>query len=892
MDEDLKKRIMQRYLAQKSQSSATTVSEEALANDTQLAKALEYIAQHHDALFNMATLEANKAQWEMLCDILNYSCFFTKDSPPILKSVNDERIHFALNHWKNTSIVKKLPQDDYYKRTVSTPETIDLDLGARIAAARNQLYSLTQTMPNSIPFLKDDTQHILKQIDRLQNEIQQLDKLKSATDTQHEDKKKRLEHQLLVFQDLNKINNLKPVTVPNESGASQIYYKLAEATKGVTEKVALISAEKVSTQLYNLELRQGLTIDSYINERDQFKLSTQAMLKLPKHQKIIEVLREAIALNISRLLGLNTARSTSVCYNNQPALFIPFDPIKELNQYATGELFKPGLGLGNETYSHYSTINPVGEGLQADRFIDDFGSSLALFYLSSDTDAIGGYCQNKALTNDKELFIFDQVIMDTDKFKLDSRLSLVPCQAIMKHTRHGQGRNRTLIEDSSIDSKFASLMQLKEHQEQITRYLDRTILQHKQRRKVLEALYQGKPSPQEKQQIISEADNIDLLIKDALQIKTKVQQRISAIDDVLPKTKGCVTNDEVKQALILEKLLHNPVLFNKLGRPYKNPWTSRQDQNVLSISTLENDRMLLSFNRSVSSDLCDYIKKSCGIDSLTAHSPTTLTISRAQLNSLTENMLHPERRTSLEMNTNYLDLSLIQQAYTNGVNKDMLQLIIDYKKVMQGDGLDNEKITCISETIKGIQRLITVEQDKGFGMHLLNKLQFDVQQQLRKLIPEQQLPTQLDDAFNAALKLDRVGDFNQGVAEAIARKRVNNIQFLDFLGRCVQHGHAATNHKNAISESQDLHKDAEELLTALNQPIPILAQLMIQQQADDSLSSVNPIDFMEDNLDEQLHILMKPLNIPPDLEQGATIKEDDVEINNPPVRQRNTIPTM
>ena len=67
---------------------------------------------------------------------------------------------------------------------------------------------------------------------------------------------------------------------------------------------------------------------------------------------------------------------------------------------------------------------------------------------------------------------------------------------------------------------------------------------------------------------------------------------------------------------------------------------------------------------------------------------------------------------------------------------------------------------------------------------------------------------------------------------------------------------------------------------------------MIQQQADDSLSCVNPIDFMEDILDEQLRILIKPLTIPPDLEQGATIKEDDVEINNPSVQQRNTIPTM
>lgn len=251
------------------------------------------------------------------------------------------------------------------------------------------------------------------------------------------------------------------------------YCTLAETIEGVTEKIPLITLAKVKEQLRHLCAQNELDLDSYSESREQYyKLGIEGILKLPKHGDIKEVQREAIALNISRLMGLDTTSSTAVSYNGHPALFIPFDNINLLNEFSSGKIFKVGMGLSGQSYTHYSTIKPLGEGIQADLYIKDFGHALALLYLCCDTDAIGGYCKNKALRNYSSLYIFDQVITDTDKFILDSRISLQPDQFIMKHTRHGQGRNRTLIEDSSLVTKYASLVRLKELKRIITQYCD------------------------------------------------------------------------------------------------------------------------------------------------------------------------------------------------------------------------------------------------------------------------------------------------------------------------------------------------------------------------------------------------------------------------------------
>lgn len=65
-------------------------------------------------------------------------------------------------------------------------------------------------------------------------------------------------------------------------------------------------------------------IEDYDTARERYKLCTEAIIKLPKYGDIREVQHEAIALNISRLLGLDTAITTSITYNNHPALFILF----------------------------------------------------------------------------------------------------------------------------------------------------------------------------------------------------------------------------------------------------------------------------------------------------------------------------------------------------------------------------------------------------------------------------------------------------------------------------------------------------------------------------------------------------------------------------------------
>ncbi|CAM2818362.1 hypothetical protein [Legionella worsleiensis] len=846
MDAAQKKRIIKRYIKERSESpDRVNLEDDALAPYAALDGLLDHITLNNNGLFDFATLELDELQWKNFTDVLNYSTVFTAGSPPTLTGIKERSAEFGLNYLRNARDISALPKSNYYARPTSIPAEADLELNEEIQNARAKLYALLQTVPGETAFNPADIAQVNLRIKTV------TDLIKPLADANPQ--KALLLNRLNILMDLNKVNQLERIAIPLDNGATSVYCTLAEAAGGVTEKISLVSVDSVKTQLGRLNEQEDLTVERYNQNRAQFKLSTEAIIKLPKHGDIKEVQREAMALNISRIMGLDTGSSTTISHKGHPAMFVPFDNIQLLSEFSSGKTFTAGLGIGGQTYTHYSTIKPVGEGMQGDRFVDDFGNSLALFYLCSDTDAVGGYCQNKALRNGRSLFVFDQVIMDSDKFILDSRLSLQPNQFIVKHTRHGQGRNRTLIEDSSMVSKYASILHLKESGAKIIQYANHVAWQHHNRAETLRDQLGGVLDRATRDRLLDELKDVEILERDAITIKTKIEGRIKKIDEVLPKTTGVVSSDEVRQALILEKLIHNPVLFSDDGRPYKNPWTNRQTNTVQSIRDMGNGSVQINFKSKVPPDMMQFIKRHGGGDSMALVSAKVLTISKADLNTLSEGMLHPEHQTILSPDRDYLareDLAAIKSAYGVGHRTRIINTITTYKSIMNdAERRPADKIAALTKTEADLKEFIRTAKDKGLGMHVLKKFYFDAQQQLQKLMNPDLMPANLNEAFSAALKLDRVSEFNAVVREAIAQNKLADAQFTGFLTACIQKAALATNHPEGVRESQNLSLDAQRVINHFQLPaVPILMQLAVHEVADDGVAHLDPLAALEDDL--------------------------------------------
>ncbi len=858
VDAAQKNRILKRFLKEKSTTPAdVNLDDPGLVPYAAMDRLLDSIVLNNNGLFDFATFEADENKWKEFSKIIDFSCKFTAGSPPTLTKIDEKSTNIALRYFQNSRVIEALPKDNYYGRATATPAA-DVELNDRIAGSRAKLYALIQTFPGATVFNPTVNAEVTSRISAIEALIKPL--------LDSDPQKAILQKRLTILTDLSKINQLKAISIPQDNGPALAYCTLAEATGGVTEKVALISLAKVKLQLGNLSGNDALTVDNYNDNRGNYSLGTEAILKLPKHGKVVEVQREAMALNISRMMGLDTARSTTVSYDGHPALFVPFDRIKQLSEFSSGKTFTAGLGIKGQTYTHYSTIKPVGGGMQSDRFVNDFGNSLGLFYLCSDTDAVGGYCQNKALRNANTLFIFDQVVMSDHKFVLDSRLSLQPDQFLMKHTRHGQGRNRTLIEDSSMVTKFESIMQLKDMSDRILQYASHTAFKHSNKAKEIRQSLTGRITEEQRVKLNTELTDVVKLEEDALLLKAKMQERVASIDGVLPKTTGVVSREEVRQALILEKLMHNPVLFSDDGRPYKNPWTNRQDNPALSINDLGNGSVQINFKSKMTAEMVDFIKAHGGGASLTLTSPKVLTISKAHLSALREDMLHPENTLALAPATDYLapaDLSVIKKAYDSGHKTRIIECIGIYRAEMNKAVTPvNEKLAWIKDTEIMLKEYVDTAKDQGFGMHILKKFYFDAQQQMQRLMNPLHVPAQLNQAFAAALKLDRVAEFNAVVREAIAQKKLTDPQFTAFLTYCIQREAAATNHAEAKQESLAVSLEAQRVIGQLKIVVPLAIQLA--GDVPDGLIHVDPLADLRRDLDDEMRVLVEePVVIAP-----------------------------
>ena len=813
MDTEQIKRITRLYLQARSPTPDIIFDDKALETYEAIGESILSIEENAREFINMSTVELDPKKMDILFDILDHTVGLQRGSPPKIKARNEESELSRINFWCRDEALSTLPGCDYYARKTEMPA--DPALSELIAQSLRKLQPIAQEF---LPKLNIYDQVALqRQIKTMKNEVDAAAIGSTA--------RLLAEQKLNVLNDINKIHKLTLITIPQENSPALSYCILDEEAGGVTEKIALIHRDKVEAKLISLIESNDLTFADYCEQRKQYELKTNAIIKLPKHGKIKEVQREAMALNLSRMLEFNTAQSTMISHDSIPALFVPFDDIHLLKDISDGKHLQ-ALSFSRTKYTHYATLNAVGEGLQAENFIEDFGYSLGLFYLCSDTDAVGGNRQNKAL-QDNKLYIFDQVIMEKDKFGLDSRLSMQPISWLTMHTRWDQGRNRTLIEDSSMDRKFESLMQLKSEQPKLLQYCDRVAHLHRQHIKELEIICgKAETPPYEQEKLKEQIELLHMLAKDADTLQEKINQRINRIDLLMLKGSENIDPLLVKQTLILEKLFNKPTLFTGLGRPYRNPWTQRNALHAVEIMPMEGapDQFKITFDKAIPDDILVMLQHHIGVDALQRgrNSLKELVIQEAQLRALNETILFPEHQLDLVSNVDYLrpqDLDVIEQGYDKSNGRKILREIEEYHTAMDNVLFrPNFKLKHMHTTEVTLKRIIATSSDKGFGMHVLKKFQFDVQQRLQRLIPPEHLPPTINQAFSAALRLDRVSQFNAVVQEAIKHDRITDSVFLDFLDACINKEREATNHFKAKTLSTELDELAKTVMQQLQQP--------------------------------------------------------------------------
>ena len=383
--------------------------------------------------------------------------------------------------------------------------------------------------------------------------------------------------------------------------------------------------------------------------------------------------------------------------------------------------------------------------------ISDLGQAIGLFYLCSDTDAMGGYNQNKALKGN-ELFVFDQVFFTQDKLGIDSRLSLQPTKWFTKHTRHDQGRNRTLIEDASIEVKYSALMQLKKNKGALEEYCDQVISIHHS------AL---KTQKDKKPQIKAEIDQTRALLNDAIKVKKKLIERIDAIDKVFPRVDSKLNSQTnwILPTLTLEKLVNKPRLFTDSARAYRTSWTQRNPIRCTSVKQdKDSDFVIVKFNKVVSTDLLEALREKTGNpDSPTRNWFRNIRIRKTDLLAINENILFPEQNPLQNFNEHkFLDCKQLQALkghYEAGHKTKVIDLIGRYELYMKN--IQHKLLSRMIDSTR--QDLVTLRdsaEDKRFAQHVLKKFEFDVQQKLQRMIPQESMPTDLKAAFEASIKID------------------------------------------------------------------------------------------------------------------------------------------
>jgi hypothetical protein len=109
------------------------------------------------------------------------------------------------------------------------------------------------------------------------------------------------------------------------------------------------------------------------------------------------------------------------------------------------------------------------------------------------------------------------------------------------------------------------------------------------------------------------------------------------------------------------------------------------------------------------------------------------------------------------------------------------------------------------------------------------------------MISPLKVPVRLNDAFTAALKLDRVSEFNAVVLEAIKHDKITDQQFIGFLDECILKVSAATNYLRAQEKSKELSDTAKKVIHQLEKPSTSWSQFLTASIRQKGLNQTEPI---------------------------------------------------
>ena len=828
-----------------------------------LGEAIEYLYAEGPDFLALDTLDNSKAEFGVFCNILCASLKFSNTIPPASVEYNQQNL--AARCQTETRIWTQFPNANYTSRkTMLLPDTQDNELNELKKAASQVLATtLKSCLPNiELPGQTDLSNAIDSHAGLYAKETNELRKIS-------------LKAQLGLLKNIHKINKLEIIDIPNESVESCLYCTVAESVGGVTEKISLMPLTSVKEKLRNIVKNIRLDFNDYVLCVAAYEVLPQGILKLPKHGYTVEVQREAIALNIARILGFNTTKSTMVQHNGKAALLIPFDTIQSISEFAKGEpqkilmpsafSFEAFSKIGG-SYLNHSTIVPVGNQLHADRMLDDFGHFLAFAYLCNDTDFIGGDNQNKGIISGKELYIFDQVVMPDDKMELDTRLGLMPVGA-GKYSRHNQGRNKSIVEDSSMATKLDSIASLLANRDNISMMIHHIILVHQAKRRSIFAEIEQLNSitallspEQEKQleKLQEQQDALELLENDAILIREVLCTRMKSIfkhfpsiNDQLMSLEVFLANKELlKQCLLFEKMLNKPVLFADDGRPYKHPWTEKHTVSIRTIR-VQGELVMLGIDGVEIKQLMNVLT-ACGIRPDVCHFVTgNISMPLLELNKVQERKLFPEYG-GFDSKTDYLNVCHLanpEGVYTEEMQAKAIHILTEYQSQLAQTQTPCDKISILKMALHTLQKMYAQENNKGFYKHIAIKLQYDVYQHLLELIsflcPDSPtISAHMLQALDAAIKLDRVNDLIQVLfAFACNPLEQNRMALMNYLCDCIENGVLATDYNLAKMNSNKLEKQSFETCQHIssaesNSPRLIMQKIwgkssILQQNTDD-----------------------------------------------------------
>jgi hypothetical protein len=690
-------------------------------------------------------------------------------------------------------------------------------------------------------------------------------------------------------EEYRKICSLEPMKIDGKKD----YFSINASAGGVTAKVSLVEKDATVKRLASIADCQNLE-DYKTIQNNTFQLA--GIIKLPKHGDILEVQREAIALAIARKLKLGNAivtDSTMVNYNNEPALFVPFGKITSLKEIAEGEKQKQDLGLTGKTYQHYSTLNPVGEGIQPNTIVEDFGNTIAYFYLCGDPDAIGKDNQNKAITKgDKpnQLYLFDQVVMPKTRMKIDSRLKIQPT-GFLRHSRHFQFRNRSLIEDNDFEARFNSLSKLQHKRKAINDLMDDIIDGYNVTINNINPHWY---------QVLSADDRktfkqLKALKKDAQKLKKVLNQRIDALDKVLPKLNVPVnrfdknqkedkkTINEIKKgSVILETLLNKPTLYSNEGRPYRTPYTYRNKLSIKNIKIDNEDVATIEFNGKIDKTWLSHIRECHGSrDAMKIdlkRNGRSIKIPVDKLKDIQFKKVFPELSNKTDydgvLDKDVLDINSLTQLKKcyekDGVNDKGVDIVKQFTTNYDNAVTNQEKITCLKSARENLVNLKKATTNTGFINHVLRRFDLVAQNKLYDLLPDKNLKDKIGEAFDEAVKLDQVGIFHEVCQKAIAfgvdKKDKHQKRCYDILGEFFDKfttDYKKTSLNDCLLIINQLNNDSKLYSGA----IQVLKE---EKQAIDNMQQSQPRSHLNNNNNEN-NVANLPLSNALSFKQGSAV---------------------